>query len=203
MSARTTSGSRLAYYGDGTPWNPPSPHSLGNRLLRFVWSVVWLFLFRPSPVCLRGWRRFLLRVFGARIGDGAYIHPSARIWAPWHLSMGKSAVLSHSVDCYCVASVTLEDYAIVSQYSFLCTASHDYTDECRPVTASPITIEARAWLCADIFVGPGVTVGHDAVVGARSSVFRDVPPWAVAVGSPARRIRDRRCARPSAGSPVG
>ena len=178
-------------YGDGRPWRPPSPHSLGNRVARALWGVVWLLLFRPSPWFLRGWRCFLLRIFGAQIAEGVFIHPSVKVWAPWNLRMGRSATLSWSVDCYCVAPVTLEDYAIVSQYSYLCAASHDFEHPQRPVISAPITIGSRAWICADVFVGPGVTVGEGTVVGARSSVFRDLPAWCVAVGNPAKPIRQR------------
>ena len=140
---------------------------------------------------MAGWRRWLLRCFGAHVAAGAFVHPSVRIWAPWNLRLGKSATLSWDVDCYCVAAVTLEDYAIVSQYSYLCAASHDFEHPRRPVIAAPITIGARAWVCADVFVGPGVRIGEGTIVGARSSVFRDLPPWCVATGSPAKATRKR------------
>ena len=169
-----------------------SPHSLPNRLGRALWGVVCALLFRPSPGPLYGWRRLLLRCFGARIAPDAIVHPSARIWAPWNLVMKSGATLSYDVDCYCVAPVVLEERAIVSQYSFLCTATHDYEQEGRPVRAEPITIGAGAWVCADVFVGPGVTVGEGAVVGARACVCRDVDPWTVVGGNPARVIRQRR-----------
>ncbi len=158
---------------------------------RALWGVVWLFCFRPSPWFMAGWRRWLLRCFGAHVAAGAFVHPSVRIWAPWNLRLGKSATLSWDVDCYCVAAVTLEDYAIVSQYSYLCAASHDFEHPRRPVIAAPITIGARAWVCADVFVGPGVRIGEGTIVGARSSVFRDLPPWCVATGSPAKATRKR------------
>ena len=178
-------------YGDGRLWLPPSPHSFGNKLARALWAVVWLLLFRPSPWFLRGWRCFLLRLFGAQIGPGAFVHSSVKVWAPWNLRMGRSATLSWGVDCYSVAPVILEDYAIVSQYTYLCTASHDYEHAQRPVISAPITIGSRAWLCACVFVGPGVKIGEGTVVGARSSVFRDLPSWCVAVGNPAKSIRQR------------
>jgi putative colanic acid biosynthesis acetyltransferase WcaF len=158
---------------------------------RLIWSTVWVFLFRPSPWFMAGWRRFLLRVFGAKIGPGAFVHSSARIWAPWNLRVGNSATLSWGVDCYNVAEIALDDYAIVSQYSHLCTASHDIEDPRRPVVSAPIHIGARSWVCADVFVGPGVKIGEGTVVGARSSVFRDLPPWCVAVGTPAKPVRKR------------
>ncbi len=167
------------------------PESLASRLPRLIWQIVWAVLFRPSPRVLHGWRRLLLRAFGARMGKGARVYPTCRIWAPWNLQMGAGSIIGPRVDCYCVAAIRLGERAIVSQYSYLCTASHDYTLKSMPTTAGPITIGDDAWVCADVFVAPGVTVGQGAVVGARSSVFADVEPWAVAAGNPAKVIKKR------------
>lgn len=171
--------------------SPPSCLSLRNRMGRAVWSAVWVLLFRPSPRLLHGWRRFLLRLFGARIGRGAIVRSSARIWAPWNLEMGDDSCLGEFVDCYSVDRIRIGPRAWVSQYSFLCTASHDFEDPGMPLITAPITIEAEAWVAVDVFVGPGVTVGRGAMVGARSSVFRDVAPWTVVAGNPPRTLRKR------------
>ena len=133
--------------------------------------------------------RFLLRLFGAKIAPHAHPHPSAKIWAPWNLEMGEYSCLSHEVDCYCVDRIKIGPHATVSQYSYLCTATHDIEHPHMPLVTAPIEIGAGAWVTADVFVGPGVTIGEGAVIGARSSVFRDVPPWTVAAGNPAREIR--------------
>ena len=163
--------------------------TLGNKAGRVLWGVVWWFAYRPSPRVLHGWRRLLLRLFGASIGEGAHPYPSARIWAPWNLTMGEGSCIGDYVDCYSVDRVTLEPYATVSQYAFLCTASHDYTVREMPVITAPIRIGRRAWVAADAFVGPGVTIGEGAVVGARTSVYRNVDPWTVVGGNPARIIK--------------
>jgi len=131
----------------------------------------------------------VLRLFGAVIEDGAHPYPSARIWAPWNLTMGEGSCLGDYARCYSVDRVILEPYATVSQYSFLCTASHEYRIEGMPLITAPITIGRHAWIAAEAFIGPGVTVGERAVVGARASVFRDVDPWTVMGGNPARVIR--------------
>ncbi|MBS7695932.1 MULTISPECIES: putative colanic acid biosynthesis acetyltransferase [unclassified Chelatococcus] len=170
----------------------PSPHSRANKIARVAWGCVWALLFRPSPKPFHAWRRMLLRLFGAEIGPGAVIHASARIWAPWNLTMGTCASLSHRVDCYAVDLIVVGDYATVSQYSFLCAASHDIDAPDMPLVTAPIVIGAHAWIAADAFVGPGVTIGEGAVVGARASAFRPVPPWTVVAGNPARAIRMRR-----------
>lgn len=165
----------------------------GNKFVRAVWGLVWLTMYRPSPAPLHAWRRFLLRLFGAKIGAGAHPYPSSRIWAPWNLVMAEHSCLSHYVDCYCVDRIELGVHATVSQYSFLCTATHDYTQSEFPLKTAPILIGAHAWVTADVFVGPGVKVGEGAVIGARSTVFRDVKPWTVVAGNPPSVVgmRDR------------
>ena len=166
---------------------------LRNKLRRLAWGLTWSLLYRPSPILLHAWRRFLLRCFGAEIGRGAHPYPSARIWAPWNLRMAEHSCLGKGVDCYCVAPVTLGPHATVSQYSFLCTASHDYRDPAMPLVAAPIVLEAEVWVAADVFVGPGVTVRTGAVIGARSTLLADAPAWTVMAGSPAQA----RGARPA------
>jgi putative colanic acid biosynthesis acetyltransferase WcaF len=156
-----------------------------NRALRALWGIVWLGLYRPSPRPFHAWRRMLLRLFGARVDRGAHPYPAARIWAPWNLTMEVASCLSDDVDCYSVAPITIGRHATVSQYCYLCAASHDYREPDMPLVSAPIVIEAEAWVAAGAFVGPGVRVGQGAVVGARSTVTHDVAPWAMVAGSPA------------------
>jgi putative colanic acid biosynthesis acetyltransferase WcaF len=105
--------------------------------------------------------------------------------------MGDYSCLSHDVDCYCVDRITIGAHATVSQYSYLCTATHDPSDPGMKLVTAPIVIEDQAWVCADVFVSPGVTVGQGTVVGARSSVFKDLPAWKICWGTPAKPVRDR------------
>jgi putative colanic acid biosynthesis acetyltransferase WcaF len=159
--------------------------SAANRVARVLWRIVWITAFRFSPTVLHGWRRLLLRVFGAHIAPGARPYPRARIWAPWNLVMEAQSCIADDVDCYCVASITVGTRATISQYSYLCSASHDYRDPAMPLIVAPIVIEAYAWVAADVFVGPGVKIGEGAVVGARSTVVQDVASWTVVAGAPA------------------
>lgn len=162
-----------------------------NKLARSIWQVIWLLFYRPSPRVMHAWRCFLLRLFGAKLGNSVHLYPSSRIWAPWNLEMGDHACLSEKVDCYCVDTIRVGAHTTVSQYSFLCTASHDYTRGGMPLVTAPINIGERVWITADVFVGPGVTIGDGAVVTARSSVFNDIPAWTVARGNPAVPVRAR------------
>lgn len=173
-----------------------SAHSTLNKIARTLWGIVWLFLYRPTPRCLHGWRRLLLRCFGAKIGRGTFPYASVKIWAPWNLEIGDHSALAEEVDCYCVDRVVIGSHVTVSQYSFLCTASHDYEDPHMALITAPITIGDGAWVAADAFIGPGVNIGEGAVVAARASVFRDVPPWTVVAGNPARVIKQRQLRPP-------
>ncbi|MBL4697608.1 MAG: colanic acid biosynthesis acetyltransferase WcaF [Phycisphaerales bacterium] len=169
----------------------PSPHSLKNRIMRVLWGVVQATLFRHSLRPMHRWRAFLLRLFGADITMKSRVYPKAKVWGPWNLSMGDFATLADDVDCYCVDRITIGAHTTISQYTYLCGATHDFELTKRPLTPMPITIGEGVWIAADVFVGPGVTIGDHTVVGARSSVFSDLPAWKVCVGSPAKPIRDR------------
>ncbi len=105
--------------------------------------------------------------------------------------MGEYTCLADCVECYCVDKVRLGPRALVSQFSHLCTGTHDYTDPTFPLITAPIIIGANAWVATDAFIGPGVTIGEGAVVGARASVYRDVEPWTIVGGNPARFLKKR------------
>ncbi len=168
-----------------------SPHGLGNRFGRAAWGLVYVLLFRPSPRILHGWRNLLLRLFGAKLHRTARVYPRVRVWAPWNLTMADHSCLGDDVDCYCVAPVTIGASTTVSQYCYLCAATHDHEDPEHPLVPKPITIGARCWLAADVFVAPGVTIADGTVVGARSAVFSDLPEWVMAMGTPAKPVGER------------
>ena len=165
--------------------------SRSNWIARALWEFVWLFLFRPSPTPLFGWRNLLLRLFGAKLGRAVRVYPSVKIWAPWNVRMADESCLGPHAICYSVVLISLGRHSIVSQYSHLCSASHDYRQLSMPTVAAPITLQDDAWVAADVFVGPGVTIGRGAVVGARSTVTADVAPWSVVAGSPPRQVGAR------------
>lgn len=169
----------------------PSPHSAANRLARLLWGAAWLLLFRPVPWFWHAPRRALLRLFGARVGAGAKIMPSARIWAPWNLAIGECASVGEGADLYNVARIGIGPHATVSRRAFLCTATHEVDHPNMPLRTAPIRIDAGAWVCAEAYVHPGVTIGTDAVAGVRAVVLHDVPAGHVVGGNPAGFIRAR------------
>lgn len=175
-----------------------SPYSFRNRAGRALWSVTYFLLFRLSPRPLHGWRRMLLRLFGATMGEGSKVFGTAKIFAPWNLSLGDHSTIAPDVDCYCAGPTVIGSHTTVSQYSYLCGASHQVDDPRRTLFTAPITIGSSVWICADVFVGPGVTIADGVVVGARSSVFDDLPEWTVCVGNPARPKRPVMFGQPRA-----
>jgi len=171
---------------------PQATFSLSNRIRRSVWGVVYTVLFRCSPRPLHEWRSLLLRCFGARIGKGVHVYPTARIWAPWNLVIDDHACLGDDVDCYSMSTVHIGEMAVVSQGTYLCTGSHDYTSANFQLYALPIDVGRKAWLCAQSFIGPGVHVGEGTVIGARSVVTKNMPEWTVCGGNPCKPIKPRK-----------
>jgi putative colanic acid biosynthesis acetyltransferase WcaF len=165
--------------------------SLRSRLTRAVFVVCWTLLAAWTPPPLRGWRRLILRAFGARMGKGANVYASVRIWHPGLLVMGDYATLGRRVNCYNQATVTLGDYAVVSQDATLCAGTHDYEDPAFQLITRPITLGAHSWVAAEAFVGPGVTVGTFAVLGARGVAMRDLEPATIYTGNLASAVKRR------------
>lgn len=163
-----------------------------EKLLRQIWVLVYVLFFRPTPRGLmNGWRKMLLRLFGARIGKGSKIAPSCFVWAPWNLEMGEFSVLGDHVDCYTMAKIRIGSKVAVSQRSFLCTGTHDITSLRRPLINRPITIGDHVWIAAETMVGPGVTIDEGSVVSARSFVNKDMPAWMVCAGTPCKPVKPR------------
>jgi len=159
-----------------------------EQVARFLWGLA-LPLFVLSPRPFWGWRRFLLRLFGASIGPEVHVYPSARITMPWNLEIGASAAVGDRAILYALGPITIGARATVSQGAHLCAGTHDISDPTRPLLKPPITIGSDAWVCADAFVGPGVTVGDGAIVGARTVAMKDVPAQTIVAGNPARQIK--------------
>jgi putative colanic acid biosynthesis acetyltransferase WcaF len=169
---------------------PPGFRGRSKIYVQFWW-LVQSTLFAMSPQAMYGWRAWLLRWFGARIGRSAIIRPSVKIPYPWKLSIGDHCHIGDEVQLYTYGEIEIGDCTVVSQRSYICAGSHDYTSPSFDLLAKKVVIEAEAWLATDVFVAPGVTIGRGAVIGARSSVFKDVPPGTISVGTPAKVIGQR------------
>ena len=160
-------------------------------VFRAVWNAVWWLFAAWTPPPFYRWRRCLLRVFGATIASTARVYGSARVWYPPNLHMGFGAVLGPHVQCYSMDRIVLDDFAEVAQFVHLVTGTHDTETALFQLTTKPIHIGSHAWLASGSFVGPGVTVGEGAVLGARGVAFKDLAPWMIHLGNPAQAVRVR------------
>jgi putative colanic acid biosynthesis acetyltransferase WcaF len=165
--------------------------SLKNRVIRSLWNTVYIVLFRHTPVICHPWRAFVLRCFGAGVGRGCHIYPKARIWAPWNMEIGDLAGIANDVECSSMDRIKIGEKAVISQGAKLHTGSHDFTDPGFQLCTKPVTIGKDAWVAAEAFILPGVTVGEGAVIGARSVVTRSMPAWTVCAGNPCKPIKPR------------
>jgi putative colanic acid biosynthesis acetyltransferase WcaF len=182
-----------------TPLNPAatevdrhrSPWTTGQKIKRVVWSLVQSSVFGLSPSNFYRWRAMLLRLFGAKIAGQVQIRPSVRCIIPWHLEIGEHTSIGDHAILYSLGRITIGKYVTVSQYAHLCAGSHDARTRAMTLTTAPITLGDDSWIAADAFVGPGVTVGDRAIVGARASAFSDVPADTIVGGNPAKFIKLR------------
>ena len=166
--------------------------SLANRLRRLSWNIVYLIFFRTSPRPFHSWRSALLKLFGAKLGKGVHIYPSAKIWAPWNLEVGDHVGIADGVTLYNMDLIRVGSYSVISQGAHLCGGSHDYSSSNFQLFAKPIILGEHVWICAEAFVSLGVTIPSGVVVGARSLVTKTIlEPWTVYAGQPAKRIGQR------------
>jgi putative colanic acid biosynthesis acetyltransferase WcaF len=156
-----------------------------------LWWIVQGTFFRMSPQFLYGFRNFLLRLFGAKIGKKVIIRPTVRITYPWKVSIGDYSWIGDDVVLYSLGEIEIGKNVVISQKSYICSASHDYLKSDFPIFAKKSTIEDECWLATDVFVSPGITIGEGSVIGSRSSVYKDIPSNKVCVGSSAKIIRER------------
>lgn len=168
-------------------------HSKINKIFRVLWSLLYLMLFRYTPVIGFNWLRInLLRLFGAKVGKGCRVFPSVKVWAPWNLELGNYVAIAHYVDLYSVDKIIVGDYVTISQYSFICTASHDISRLSLPLVCSPIKIESYSWVCADCFIHKGVTIKHASIISARSNLYTNTDISSVYSGNPALKVGERK-----------
>ncbi|WP_107669538.1 hormogonium polysaccharide biosynthesis acetyltransferase HpsU [Cyanothece sp. BG0011] len=155
------------------------------------WYVLlwWLIQSVAFPLSLHnanGFRCWLLRRFGATIGKKVIIRPTARFTYPWKVSIGDYSWVGDDVVFYSLEAIKIGSHSVISQKCYLCTGSHDFQDQTFNLMVKPIIIGNGVWVATDCFIAPGVKIGSNAVIGARSSVFKDITVAMVAWGSPCK-----------------
>jgi putative colanic acid biosynthesis acetyltransferase WcaF len=166
-------------------------YPISNRIYRFIWLITYNLLFRNTPRPFHFCRSALLRTFGARIGKNCRIYPHAKIWAPWNLYCEDCVCVADEVILYNPEIITLSSYSTISQQAFLCGASHDYNDPNFPVISAPMKIGSYAWVCARATVQMGANLSEGSVLALGSIATKDLEPWSVYAGIPAKKIKDR------------
>jgi putative colanic acid biosynthesis acetyltransferase WcaF len=157
-----------------------------------MWNVVRLLLFRPFATRLfKKWRVLVLKCFGAKIEWSSHVYASVKIWAPWNLEMGSNSTFGPQVDCYNQGKISIGAHTIISQKTYLCASSHDYTKKNFPLILKSIQIGNGVWVATDVFVGPGVIIGNKAVIAARAVVVKNVEENTIVGGNPAKIIKPR------------
>ncbi|MAX70203.1 MAG: colanic acid biosynthesis acetyltransferase WcaF [Flavobacteriaceae bacterium] len=162
-----------------------------SKIIVQLWRLTYIIFFRNSPQFFYVWRRFLLRIFGADIGKKVIIRPTAQITYPWKVSIGDYSWIGDEVVLYSLGKIEIGSNTVISQRSYICTGSHKYNSDNFDIFSQQITIGSKCWLATDVYVAPSVSIGDYTVVGARSSVFNNLPPNKICFGSPAKIIKDR------------
>ncbi|RRA48804.1 putative colanic acid biosynthesis acetyltransferase [Acidipila sp. EB88] len=162
-----------------------------NRIMRLVWGITYALLYRPTPRPMHAWRAMLLRLFGAKLGDKCHFYAKGRIWAPWNLVCEDRVSLADDAELYNPSPFYFGSHAIVSQGAYVCGATHTYNDPTFPLTSAPMRFGAYSWVCARAIVSPGVNLGNGAILGLGSIATRDLEPFGVYAGVPAKKIRER------------
>jgi len=182
---------QVAGYQDLSRFQVPAGFRGRNRITVQLWWLVQATVFRLSPQVFYGWRRFLLRLFGAHVGRGALIRPSAEITYPWKVWIGDHSWIGDGATLYSLSDIRIGPHSVISQRAYLCAGTHDPASITFDILAAPISIGAECWIASDVFVALGVTIGDGTVVGARSTVFHDLPKGMICYGTPARPVRGR------------
>ncbi|MEM1330297.1 MAG: WcaF family extracellular polysaccharide biosynthesis acetyltransferase [Planctomycetota bacterium] len=168
-----------------------SPWTKKEQAGRLLWMLVSMTLFRFSPHNAYRFRRALLRLFGAQVGRQCVVRGTARIEIPWNLDIGDYSSVGDFARIYNLGKITIGRRCTVSQYAHLCAGTHDFTRQDMPLLRPAIVLKDDCWVAAEAFVGPGVTLGEGVLLGARSCAFKDLEPWLIYVGNPAKKLKER------------
>lgn len=164
---------------------------LAIRLRRMLWQGGPTYIVRYLPRPFNPLRIAILRAAGAKIGAHCLIMPGVKVLMPWNLVLEDCVAIGRDVELYNHGQIRIGSNTLISQYCFLCTSSHDYTQPDMPLIYADIDIGSGCWIAAGAFVGPGVRIGDATVIGARAVVSRSMPEKMVCVGNPCRPIKPR------------
>lgn len=168
------------------------PYARWEYAARFLWGIVWHTLWQVCWHRIPLLRSLILRLFGTRADSTLHIAGSVRIIRPWELSFGQHCEVGPRTHLYNLGGLVIGNEVLISQDVYICGGTHDHTDPTYPLVRRKIVIEDYVWIAAGAFIGPGVRIGQGAVVGARAVVTRDVEPWTIVAGNPAKVVKQRQ-----------
>jgi len=163
----------------------------GGKLKRALWFVVNVLFFRNSLIPFYGLKRGLLRCFGARVGKGVIIKPAVNIKYPWRLTIGDHVWIGENVWIDNLADVVIGNHCCISQGAMLLCGNHNYKKVAFDLIIGNIVLEDGAWVGAQATVCPGVTVKTHAILAVGSVATRDLEPYTIYQGNPAKEVRKR------------
>jgi putative colanic acid biosynthesis acetyltransferase WcaF len=161
-----------------------------------IWKqLLWFFLgdplLRSSLFPISGFKVWMLRSFGASIGQGVRIKPGVKVKFPWRLTIGDHCWIGENVWFDNLAPIVLEDHICVSQSVYFCTGNHDWTVSTFDLRVAPIIVKSGAWLAARSTIAPGVEISEGAVLSLGSVAVKSLSPWTIYAGNPAVAIKPR------------
>ena len=156
-----------------------------SKLNEVLWWIVRSLLFAPWFPIPSAIKVAALRIFGAKVGRGVVIRSRVNITFPWRLSIGDHVWIGDEVLILSLAPVTIDSHVCISQRAFLCTGSHKFRSEHFNLVTKPIVIGEGCWITANVFVGPGVTLGSNTMCAPGAVVLRSCGPDQVLMGNPA------------------
>lgn len=168
-----------------------SPWSFKEALIIRVWEIIWSVFVRWTPKKFNRFRLTWLRLFGAKIHGCPFIFPSAKIYAPFNLELFDRACVGPSVNVYNLGKVIVRENSVISQETMLCGGTHDLSLSTLPLLVGDIELGEEVFVGARAIILPGINIGSGAVVGAGAVVTKDVEPWAIVAGNPAKFIKKR------------
>jgi len=179
-------------YQDLSTFNVPATFRGRSKFFVQFWWIVQATLFSTSPQVFFGWRRYLLRLFGAKIGKNVAIRSSVKITYPWKVMIGDNSWVGDDCVFYSLGEIKIGSNVAIAHKVYLNTGGHDYQKTTFDIFSKPIIIEDECWITNDVYIAPGVTIGKGTIVGARSTVLKDLLPGKICVGTPARAIKSRK-----------
>jgi putative colanic acid biosynthesis acetyltransferase WcaF len=178
-------------YQDLSKFSVPADFRGKSKVTVQLWWIIESTLFSWSPQVLYGWRRFLLRFFGAKIGKNVLIRSSVKITYPWNLEIGDNSWIGDDCVLYNLGKIKIGKHVALAHKVYVNTGGHDYKRVTFDIFSKPVSIEDECWITNDVYIAPGITVGRGTIIGARSTVLKSMPSGKICVGTPAIPIKNR------------